>query len=155
MEIRSLRDDEYEILKTFLYEAIYVPEGCDRPPFDIVYRPELTVYYDSFGSAPADNALVLDDDGRICGCCWSRIMDDYGHVSDDTPSLAISLLPEYRGRGYGTRLLSDLLDLLRSRGFSRASLAVQKANYAVRMYEKEGFKTIDENDEEYIMVCML
>ena len=34
-----------------------------------------------------------------------------------------------------------------------ASLAVQKANYAVKMYENVGFKTVDENDEEYIMVC--
>lgn len=34
-------------------------------------------------------------------------------------------------------------------------IVVQKANYAVRMYENIGFKTVDENDEEYIMVCEL
>lgn len=34
-------------------------------------------------------------------------------------------------------------------------LAVQKANYAVRMYGKVGFKTVSENEEEYIMVCEL
>ena len=34
-------------------------------------------------------------------------------------------------------------------------IVVQKANYAVRMYENVGFKTVDENDEEYIMVCEL
>ena len=39
--------------------------------------------------------------------------------------------------------------------YERASLAVQKANYAVRMYEKVGFRTVDENDEEFIMVCEL
>ena len=33
--------------------------------------------------------------------------------------------------------------------------SVQKANYAVKMYENVGFKIIDENDEEYIMVCEL
>ncbi len=37
----------------------------------------------------------------------------------------------------------------------KASLAVQKANYAVKMYENVGFKTVDENAEEYIMVCEL
>ena len=36
-----------------------------------------------------------------------------------------------------------------------AALAVRKANYAVRMYENVGFRTVDENDEEYIMVCEL
>ena len=33
------------------------------------------------------------------------------------------------------------------------SLAVQKMNYAVRMYKKVGFEIVDENEEEYIMVC--
>ncbi len=35
------------------------------------------------------------------------------------------------------------------------SLAVQKMNYAVRMYRKVGFEIVDENDEEYIMICKL
>lgn len=46
-------------------------------------------------------------------------------------------------------------ELLKEKGYERASLAVQKANYAVRMYERVGFKAVDENDEEYIMVCEL
>lgn len=38
------------------------------------------------------------------------------------------------------------------RNIQQASLAVQKANYAVRMYEAVGFRIVDENAEEYIMV---
>ena len=45
-----------------------------------------------------------------------------------------------------------MLEVLKNAGFSRASLAVQKANYAVKMYRKVGFKIADENEEEYIMV---
>ena len=48
-----------------------------------------------------------------------------------------------------------MLSELKSRGYKRTSLAVQKANYAVKMYKKVGFSVIDENDEEYIMVCEL
>ena len=48
-----------------------------------------------------------------------------------------------------------MLDLLKSCGYKKASLAVQKANYAVRMYKTVGFQTVDENDEEFIMVCIL
>ena len=76
-------------------------------------------------------------------------------VDDETPSFAISLYKKYRGQGIGTRLMKKMLALLKEKGYKRASLAVQKANYAVRMYEKVGFKTVDENDEEYIMVCEL
>lgn len=48
-----------------------------------------------------------------------------------------------------------MLELLRLQRYVKASLAVQKDNYAVRMYEKAGFKIVDENDKEYIMVCKL
>jgi ribosomal protein S18 acetylase RimI-like enzyme len=82
-------------------------------------------------------------------------MNDYGHVDDETPSFAISLFKEYRGQGIGTRLMLMMLDLLKEKGYKRASLAVQKANYAVRMYKKVGFEIVDANEEEYIMVCKL
>ena len=83
---------------------------------------------------------------------WTRIMEDSGHIDDDTPSFAISLYKEYRGQGMGTELMMKMLEILKNAGFSRASLAVQKANYAVKMYRKVGFKIVDENEEEYIMV---
>ena len=82
-------------------------------------------------------------------------MDDYGHVDDETPSFAISLYKAYRAQGIGTQLMTKMLELLKQQGYERASLAVQKANYAVRMYEAVGFQTVDENEEEYIMVCEL
>ena len=224
--IRKLRADETDLLKDFLYEAIFIPEGVEPPARDIVERPELRLYYEEFGSGPADHCLVAEVIGResdargreaeaesresdirgheavagsreaaadsgetdsrgneansrgreaaageskvqvigreadardpkphVIGAVWTRLMNDYGHVDDDTPSFAISLYKEYRGRGIGTRLLKEMLALLKEEGHKQASLAVQKANYAVRMYEKAGFKIIDENDEEYIMVC--
>jgi len=39
-----------------------------------------------------------------------------------------------------------LLESLRSKGYKKVSLAVQKANYAVSMYKKAGFRTAGEND---------
>lgn len=150
-----MKKDETALLKDFLYEAIFIPEGVEPPPRDIVEKPELRVYTDDFGSRRGDNCLVAEAGGRIVGAVWTRIMDDYGHVDDDTPSFAISLYREYRGQGIGTGLMREMLSLLRSQGFKRASLAVQKANYAVRLYEKVGFSVTDENDEEYIMVCVL
>ena len=153
--IRSLRSDETGLLKDFLYEAIFIPEGVEAPEKDIVERPELRVYTDDFGSRRGDNCLVAEIDGRVVGAVWTRIMQDYGHVDDETPSFAISLYKEYRGQGIGSQMMVKMLELLKQQGFKRASLAVQKANYAVKMYKNTGFKTIDENEEEYIMVCEL
>ena len=155
MELREIRDNEIKLLQDFLYEAIFIPEGVEPPVRDIIEQPELKLYYEDFGKGMADYCIVADDNGRVIGAAWTRIMNDYGHVDDDTPSFAISLYKEYRGQGIGTRLMENMLALLKEKGYERASLAVQKANYAVRMYEKVGFKTVGENDEEFIMVCEL
>ena len=155
MEIRELKNTEKELLKDFLYEAIYIPDGMQPPERSIIELPELAIYYENFGKGLADNCLVAEDDGKVVGAVWTRIMNDYGHVDDDTPSFAISLYKEYRGKGIGTELMRRMLRLLKEQGCGQASLAVQKANYAVKMYEKVGFKTIDDNAEEYIMVCDL
>jgi len=153
--IRKLSAEERPLLKDFLYEAIFIPEGVEAPPRDIVERPELRIYYDDFGAGPADHCLVAEADGRVVGAVWTRIMHDYGYVDDETPSFAISLYKEYRGKGIGTALMRRMLGLLKEQGYKKVSLAVQKANYAVRMYKHVGFETIDENAEEYIMVCRL
>ena len=153
--IRKLRDNETELLKEFLYEAIFIPEGVEPPDRLIIEQPELSLYYEDFGNGPADNCLVAEVDSKAVGAVWTRIMNDYGHVDDETPSFAISLYREYRGQGIGTALMRKMLELLKSQGWKKASLAVQKTNYAVRMYETVGFRTVDENAEEYIMVCEL
>ena len=153
--LRKLRDDETGLLKDFLYEAIFIPEGVENPDRSIVDLPELSLYYDGFGSGPADCCIVADEDGKVVGAVWTRIMNDYGHVDDATPSFAISLLPDYRGKGIGTCMMREMLAQLRDKGYKKASLVVQKANYAVGMYRAVGFRTVAETDEEFIMVCDL
>lgn len=153
--IRTIKEEEYYILEDFLYEAIFVPEGAAPPPRAIIDKPELQVYLTDFGKQEGDHCLVAEIDRKIVGAVWVRIMDDYGHVDDETPSFAISLYKEYRHFGIGTALMEAMLHLLKERGYRQASLAVQKANYAVKMYRKVGFEIVDENSEEYIMVCKL
>lgn len=151
--IRELKQEEADVLDTFLYEAIFIPEGVQAPPRDIINQPELQVYVEGFGTKRGDNCFVAQAGDEIIGAVWVRIMNDYRHVDDETPSFAISLLKQYRGNGIGTRLMERMLDELRKQGYKQASLAVQKMNYAVRMYKKVGFTIVDENDEEFIMVC--
>ena len=153
--IRELRESEYPLLDDFLYEAIFIPEGVEPPPREIIYQPELTVYTKDFGNGKCDYALLAECDGKAAGAVWVRIMNDYGHIDDSTPSFAISLYKEYRGKGIGTALMRSMIEKLKALGYKQASLAVQKANYAVRMYKNVGFEIIGENDEEYIMLIGL
>lgn len=153
--IREIQKQEYLLLDHFLYEAIFVPEGIEPPPKTIITSPELQVYVARFGEAKDDHGLVAEVEGKIVGAVWVRIMNDYGHIDDKTPSLAISLDKEYRGLGIGTAMMKEILVLLKTHGYRQVSLSVQKANYAAKMYQKVGFEILRENEEEYIMVCRL
>lgn len=154
-KIRPIRKAEIPQLKDFLYEAIFIPEGVAAPPREIVNNESLQVYIRNFGQEPDDRCLVAEADNKIVGAIWSRIMNDYGHIADNTPSIAISLYKEYRNRGIGTALLQQMLILLKADGYKSVSLSVQKANYAMQMYQKAGFQIISDDADEAIMKCTL
>ncbi len=153
--IRKIEKEEYPLLDHFLYEAIFIPEGVEFPPKAIIKSPELQVYTDRFGELKDDQGLAAEVNGKIVGAVWVRIMNDYGHVDENTPSLAISLYKEYRGLGIGTAMMKDMLALLKENGYKQVSLSVQKANYAAKMYKKIGFEIVRENEDEFIMICVL
>ena len=153
--IRKIQKQEYPLLDNFLYEAIFIPEGIEPPPKSIISSPELQTYGKHFGESKDDWGLAAEVDGKIIGAVWVRIMNDYGHIDDEAPSLAISLYKKYRGLGIGTAMMKEILTLLKSHGYEQVSLSVQKANYAAKMYLKIGFEIVKENEEEYIMVYYL
>lgn len=154
-QIRPIRKEEIPILGDFLYEAIFIPEGVAAPPRSILDDENLQVYIRDFGQMPADRCLVAEVGDKIVGAIWSRIMNDYGHIADDVPSIAISLYKEYRNLGIGTDMLRQMLELLKADGYKSVSLSVQKANYAMRMYQKAGFRILSDDAEEALMQCIL
>ena len=156
MTIREIAPNEYGELENFLYEAIYIPDNVPKPPREIIKQPELQVYVKDFGTQAADCGFVVEHDGKIIGACWSRIMNDYGHIDDETPSLALSVLKDFRRRGIATALLKKILAQLTEKNFKRVSLSVQKENSAaVALYRKLQFEIIDERDGEYLMIKSL
>ena len=154
-QIRPIRKEEIPILGDFLYEAIFIPEGVAAPPRSILDDENLQVYIRDFGQMHDDRCVVAEVGDKIVGAIWSRIMNDYGHIADDVPSIAISLYKEYRSLGIGTDLLRQMLELLKADGYKSVSLSVQKANYAMRMYQKAGFRILSDDAEEALMQCIL
>jgi ribosomal protein S18 acetylase RimI-like enzyme len=163
MIIREIHTDELPLLETFLYEVIFVPEGVAPLPFDTIFIPAIYVYIKDFGSRKDDYCLVAEmDGGQVVGAIWVRILAGtdgeprgFGNLDAETPEFAISVLKKFRNQGIGTRLMHDMLNCLQDKGYSQASLSVQKENYAARMYLKLGFETVSENKEDFIMVRRL
>lgn len=144
------------LLTDFLYEAIFQKDVNNLVPRTIIQDPSLWIYIDGFGTQKDDHCFVAEIDRKIVvAVCWVRCIKAYGHIDDAVPEFAISTYPQYRGKGIGTKLMRRMLEHLQLEGYSQVSLAVQKDNYAVKMYRQAGFRIQDENDQEYIMVCNL
>ncbi len=150
--IREMHSYEYPLLEDFLYEAIFQRDENNLAPKSIIQKPELQVYIQNFGCKQGDYCLCAEADEKVIGAVWVRTINGFGSIDNHTPEFAISLYKEYREMGIGTELMKQMIEHLKEDGYSNASLAVQKDNYAVEMYRKLGFQTEAENEEEYIMV---
>ncbi|MDO4694630.1 MAG: GNAT family N-acetyltransferase [Eikenella sp.] len=153
--IRKIKENERVLLEDFLYEAIFIPEGVTPPDRSVVEQAKLQLYVRDFGTYDHDHALLAEVNGMAVGAVWTRIINDYGHVDDQTPSLSISLYPAYRNRGIGTAMMQEMLHHLKEKGYRHVSLSVQKTNYAAKWYQQLGFKVIQENSGDYIMIKQL
>lgn len=153
--IREMKPSEYKLLDNFLYEAIFQPDETNLVPKEIIKKPELQVYIKDFGKEKDDYCLCAESGGKVVGAVWVRNIKGYGSIDNITPEFAISLYKDFRGLGIGTAMMKEMLTLLKNNGYKKASLAVQKENYALKMYLSVGFQIIDENAEEYIMVYKL
>lgn len=157
-KIREIKQSEIYLLQDFLYEAIFQRDEDNLLPRDVTNEAEVRVYIKDFGK-PDDLCLVANINDKIVGAVWTRILageiKGFGNIDESTPEFAISLYKEYRNKGIGTKLMQEMLKLLKSRGYKQTSLAVQKDNYAVNMYKKVGFEIVAELEQEYLMVCSL
>ena len=153
--LRPLKQEEYSLLEDFLYDAIFVPVGEEALPRSVLLEPSIQNYYQDFGRAH-DYCRVAEQEGKLLGAVWARVLSGpvkgYGYVDEHTPELAISVQKEFRGRGIGTALLRAMLDLLQRAGYGQTSLSVQKENPAADLYKRLGFTTLEEKDEDYLML---
>lgn len=157
LKIRQIQPAEYSVLEDFLYYAIFLPPGVEPLPREIIFEPEIFIYIKDFSSKDNDCGVVAELDGQIVGAAWTRIIPAFGHLDDQTPELAISVLPGWRGKSIGSRMMQYLFDLLRQQGYRQTSLSVQKDNPAVRFYERLGYKLAGERTDhtehkDYLMI---
>jgi ribosomal protein S18 acetylase RimI-like enzyme len=104
--------------------------------------------------------VVAEQNGQVIGVAWTRIIFAYGHVDNETPELAISIMTEFRGYGIGTKMMKKLFEILRNNGYKQPSLSIQKDNPAARFYQRLGYEMSGERadhagHEDYLMIKKL
>ena len=55
--IRNIKTEEYPLLKDYLYDAIFIPQGVKPPDKSIINNEDLQVYIKDFGSKKDDIAF--------------------------------------------------------------------------------------------------
>jgi ribosomal protein S18 acetylase RimI-like enzyme len=146
-DIRPATPEDEPFLREMLYQSLYVEEGADPFPTEVLERPELSRYVEGWGRAgDLGFVAVQAGSGRAVGAAWSRlpgVVDKgFAYLDDETPELAVAVSPGHRGVGVGTALLKRLLSAA-SASFHSMSLSVSPDNPARRLYERLGFETVE------------
>ncbi len=154
--IRPADTKDYPFLRQMLYEAIYIPEGEAKPPLSILDAPEINKYISGWKKTD-DAGFIAEIEGKALGAAWARLFENadaggYGFVDNETPELCLAIYEEYRGMGVGTALMQALIEKLKALGYKKISLSVDKANRAVTLYKRLGFKVIKEQETDFLMV---
>ena len=93
---------------------------------------------------------VLEVDGNDVGFIW------FGVIPNLPPHsiflMDIIVRPEQRGQGFGGFLLDEMHLLLAKDGHKSVLLNVLKKNHARRLYESQGYKTIQTEEHNLLMI---
>ncbi len=151
---RPLRADDEDFLWEMLRLAVFTPPGEPTPSVASVKSPPLAAYVDGW-MRPDDFGNLLRVGGRAVGAAWARFFPDtapgYGYVSAAIPELSVALLPDVRGQGLGTALITRTVAQARTRA-DGLSLSVSQANPARRLYRRTGFRVVDRRGESLVML---
>jgi len=153
--IRDIHETEISFLEEMLYEAIFIPEGSEKLPKEIIKHPELSRYIKEFGKI-GDICLVAELQGKLIGAIWTRIYTEnekgYGFVNTETPELSMAIFEQYRHRGIGTLLLKEMIRKLIEHNYKQVSLSVDKQNYAFDFYKEHGFEIFESTKKSATMI---
>jgi len=143
--IRPLTAADEPILWDMLYQALQTSEGA--PPPDVVKRPEFARYVEGWGR-PNDAGFVAHDTqtSQLLGAVWIRRLSNQ---PDAPPDLAFGVKPGLRRRGIGAALLTQLVKTYPEQ--SMISIRTSANNPAVRLYERFGFKIVNESKRSITM----
>ena len=83
--------------------------------------------------------------GKVVGYLCANVIIDEGHI------LNLAVHPEYKGRGIASRMLQEVLEIMRTDNCRSVFLEVRTSNEEARkMYEKFGFSLLGTRKDYYI-----
>lgn len=138
--------------------AFWRPDGPSGSVAEVLAEPKLAHYVVGW-PRPGDLGVIALNGHQPVGAAWVRLFPEsapgYGFVDAAAPELSMGVVQPWRGRGVGARLLGELVAAAREQNLASLSLSVERDNYARRLYERVGFRQIDEADGSLRMLLRL
>lgn len=155
MDVRKIKANETSFLSEMLYLAIFIPEGHDPLPKDVIKHPSLSKYIENWGKDDYDVAFVVEMEDILAGAIWGRLFTKenkgFGFTDEETPELSMAVKPGFRNTGIGSELLNEIVIAYWKLGVKYLCLSVDKANAAIRLYQRHGFETVGETKTSLTM----
>lgn len=145
--IRPVTVDDVPFLWEMLYYAARMAEDGAVSAEAAKADPHLNIYANDWGRRGDFGVLAVEaQSSRPLGAAWIRLLtadkSHYGYYDDETPELAIAVLPEMIGQGLGSALLLSLIELVKGQ-VPAIVLTVRSDNPAKKLYERIGFVVIE------------
>ena len=138
--------------------AFWRPDGPRGTVTAVLSQPQLAHYVEGW-PRPGDLGVIASESQQRVGATWIRFLPEndpgYGFIHAATPELSIAIRQEWRARGVGPLLLDALLASAREQGLRAVSLSVEPDNHARRLYERAGFRGVDEANGALTMFLQL
>lgn len=148
--IRPLTVADEPLLWEMLYHGVHPVEGEPAPSRDIIRQPEFARHVEDWGRAGDTGFVAHDPDGKQpLGAAWFRLPSGTAGEKEPTPELAFAVRRGHRRHGIGAALLTQLVKANPQN--SSVSISAPASNPAVRLYERFGFKVVQERPNSVTM----
>jgi ribosomal protein S18 acetylase RimI-like enzyme len=159
LNVRPAEASDAGFLAEMLVAAAYWrPDGPSGRVTDVFSHPQLAHYVAGWPRSGDFGVLALSGQQPV-GAAWARVLPEsdpgYGFIDSDIPEVSMGVMQAWRGRGVGTRLLNALIVTAREQKLGSLSLSVEPDNYARRLYERAGFRQVDQVDASLTMLLRL
>ncbi|MCB9501154.1 MAG: GNAT family N-acetyltransferase [Deferribacteres bacterium] len=159
MILRSADSSDLPFIKAMLFEAIFWDPKMKRPDTkQFLSLPEIAKLLANWGKA-GDYAVIADESGSPVGAGWFRLGTEeehsWGYVDEQTPELGLAVVSVWRSCGIGRKILQNLRESARQKGYKAISLSVAPENFALQLYQSEGFFKIGESGTSSTMLLHL
>ena len=157
--IRSAAPADADFLADMLVEAVNWEPHRNLSREEIMADQRLAHYVSGWMRSDDVGVVAVASTGLPIGAAWLRYRPatdpGYGYVRDDVPELSMGVVKSWRGQGVGRALLRSVLATARAAGVPAVSLSVERANFAARLYEAVGFRTVESFDRSDTMLADL